>query len=131
NLQQKREEATLALERWRRRRAELTGGELEEREQEISRDRTACNRLIRSVIADVPVIKFLTDKGVLPNYAFPEEGVKLTSILSRRNDSARDEDGLLYLEYSRPASSALSEFAPGQFFYANGRQVQIERIEIG
>lgn len=130
-LLQKREEATRELERLRRRRAELTDEEFEKREQEISRDRTAINRLIRSGIDDVPVIKFLTDKGVLPNYAFPEEGVKLTSILSRRNDSARDEDGLLYLEYSRPASSALSEFAPGQFFYANGRQVQIERIEIG
>ncbi|WP_297778207.1 DEAD/DEAH box helicase [uncultured Roseovarius sp.] len=130
-LLQKREEATRELERLRRRRAELTDEEFEKREKEISRDRTEINRLIRNGIDDVPVIKFLTDKGVLPNYAFPEEGVKLTSILSRRNDSAKDEDGLLYLEYSRPASSALSEFAPGQFFYANGRQVQIERIEIG
>ncbi|WP_045834969.1 DEAD/DEAH box helicase [Hyphomicrobium sp. 99] len=130
-LLQKREEATRELERLRRRRAELTEEEYEKREAEISRDRTAINRLIRSGIDDVPVIKFLTDKGILPNYAFPEEGVKLTSILSRRNDHARDEDGLLYLEYSRPASSALSEFAPGQFFYANGRQVEIERIEIG
>lgn len=130
-LLEKREEATRELERLRRRRAELTDEEFEKREKEISRDRTEINRLIRNGIDDVPVIKFLTDKGVLPNYAFPEEGVKLTSILSRRNDSAKDEDGLLYLEYSRPASSALSEFAPGQFFYANGRQVQIERIEIG
>ena len=130
-LLEKREEATRELERLRRRRAELTDEEFERREQEISRDRTEINRLIRSGIDEVPVIKFLTDKGVLPNYAFPEEGVKLTSILSRRSDSARDEDGLLYLEYSRPASSALSEFAPGQFFYANGRQVQIDRIEIG
>lgn len=130
-LLQKREEATRELERLRRRRAELTEEEFAKREGEISRDRTEINRLIRSGIDDVPVIKFLTDKGVLPNYSFPEEGVKLTSILSRRNDTARDEDGLLYLEYSRPASSALSEFAPGQFFYANGRQVQIERIEIG
>ena len=130
-LLKKREEATRELERLRRRRAELTDEEFEKREAEIARDRTEINRLIRSGVDDVPVIKFLTDKGVLPNYAFPEEGVKLTSILSRRNDNARDEDGLLYIEYSRPASSALSEFAPGQFFYANGRQVQIERIEIG
>lgn len=130
-LLEKREEATRELERLRRRRAELTDEEFEKREAEIARDRTEINRLIRSGIDDVPVIKFLTDKGVLPNYAFPEEGVKLTSIVSRRNDNARDEDGLLYIEYSRPASSALSEFAPGQFFYANGRQVQIDRIEIG
>ncbi|MCE5972601.1 DEAD/DEAH box helicase [Sinirhodobacter sp. WL0062] len=135
-LIEKREEATKELTRLRKRRAELTDEEFEKREGEISRDRTEINRLIRSGIDDVAVIKFLTDKGILPNYAFPEEGVKLTSILSRRNDTSRnaaskDEDGLLYVEYSRPASSALSEFAPGQFFYANGRQVQIERIEIG
>ena len=130
-LLEKREEATSELAKLRRRRAELTDEEFEKREKEISRDRTEINRLIRNGIDDVPVIKFLTDKGVLPNYAFPEEGVKLTSILSRRNDTAKDEDGLLYLEYSRPASSALSEFAPGQFFYANGRQVQIERVDIG
>ncbi len=130
-LLEKREEATKEHKRLQKRRAELTEEEFKKREAEISRDRTEINRLIRSGIDDVPVIKFLTDKGILPNYAFPEEGVKLTSILSRRNDSARDEDGLLYLEYSRPASSALSEFAPGQYFYANGRQVQIDRIEIG
>ena len=132
-LAEKREEATKELKRLQKHRAELSDEEYQRREQELNRDRTEINRMIRSGIDDVPVIKFLTDKGILPNYAFPEEGVKLTSILSRRNDAAvaRDEDGLLHKEYSRPASSALSEFAPGQFFYANGRQVQIDRIEIG
>lgn len=132
-LTEKREEATKELKRLQKHRAELTDEEYQRREQDLNRDRTEINRMIRSGIDDVPVIKFLTDKGILPNYAFPEEGVKLTSILSRRNDAAvaRDEDGLLHKEYSRPASSALSEFAPGQFFYANGRQVQIDRIEIG
>jgi DEAD/DEAH box helicase domain-containing protein len=132
-LVEKREEATKELKRLQNRRAELTDDEFKRREQDIARDRTEINRLIRSGIDEIPMIKFLTDKGILPNYAFPEEGVKLTSILSRRNEGAvpRDEDGLLHVEYSRPASSALSEFAPGQFFYANGRQVQIERIEIG
>jgi DEAD/DEAH box helicase domain-containing protein len=132
-LSEKREEATKELRRLQKHRVELTEEEYQRREQDLSRDRTEINRLIRSGIDEVPVIKFLTDKGILPNYAFPEEGVKLTSILSRRNDGAvaRDEDGLLHKEYSRPASSALSEFAPGQFFYANGRQVQIDRIEIG
>ncbi|MEQ8515065.1 MAG: DUF1998 domain-containing protein [Chromatocurvus sp.] len=130
-LVETREEVTRALKQLKSRRAELTDEEFQKRQAELERDRTAINRLIRTGIDDVPVIKYLTDQGLLPNYAFPEEGIKLTSILSRRNDNARDEDGLLYLEYSRPASSALSEFAPGQFFYANGRQVQIERLEIG
>ena len=135
-LIEKRDDATKELQHLRKRRAEITDEEFEKREGEISRDRKAINRSIRSGIEDVEVIKFLTEKGILPNYTFPEEGVKLTSILSHRSDPAKqavskDEDGLLYVEYSRPASSALSEFAPGQFFYANGRQVKIDRIEIG
>ena len=131
SLVQKRDEVTRELDRLRRRQAELTDEEFKKRTAEFVRDRKAINRMITKGIDKVLVIKYLTDKGLLPNYAFPEEGIKLTSILSRRNDHAHDEDGLLYLEYSRPASSALSEFAPGQFFYANGRQVQIERIDIG
>jgi DEAD/DEAH box helicase domain-containing protein len=132
-LVEKRDDATKELKHLQKRRAELTEEEFQRREQDINRDKTEINRMIRSGIDEVPVIRFLTDRGILPNYAFPEEGVKLTSILSRRNDGAvpRDEDGLLHVEYSRPASSALSEFAPVQFFYANGRQVQIDRIEIG
>jgi DEAD/DEAH box helicase domain-containing protein len=132
-LVDKRDEATKELKQLHKRRAELTEKEFKEREQEVNRDKTEINRLIRSGIDEVPVIKFLTDKGVLPNYAFPEEGVKLTSILSRRSDNTGkgDDDGLLHVEYSRPASSALSEFAPGQYFYANGRQVRIDRIEMG
>ena len=130
-LVERREEATRELKRLRARRAELTEEEFARQAGEIERDRTEINRLIRSGIDDVRVIRFLTDKGILPNYAFPEEGVKLTSILSRRGDTVRDEDGLLHVEYMRPASSAMSEFALGQIFYANGRQVEIKRIEIG
>lgn len=135
-LVEKREEAKQEHKNLRRRRDELDKNEFERLEGEITRDITEINRLIRSGIDDVWVIKFLTDKGILPNYTFPEEGVKLTSILSRhgntgRNDTTNDEEGLLYLEYSRPASSALTEFAPGQIFYADGRQVEIQRIEIG
>ena len=130
-LLQKRQELTREMARLKRRRAELTQKEFAELENKINRDRKELNRLIRTGIDDVSVLKFLTDKGVLPNYAFPEEGVKLTSILARRDETGGpDGDGLLYLEYSRPASSALSEFAPGQIFYANGRQVEIERIEM-
>lgn len=130
-LIEKRDEATREQEKLRRRRAELTDQEFERLDGELASDKAEISRLIRTGIDDVAVLKFLTDKGVLPNYAFPEEGVKLTSILSRRSDGVRDEDGLLYLEYVRPASSALTEFAPGQYFYANGRQVRIERLEIG
>ena len=130
-LVEKREEATNELKRFRKREAEFTKEEFEKRKKDIERDRMEINSMIRTGIDEVPVIKFLTDKGVLPNYAFPEEGVKLTSILFRQDSKKGGTEDPLQIEYSRPASSALSEFAPGQYFYANGRQVQIERIEIG
>lgn len=75
-LIEKRDEATKELARLKKRRAELTEDEYARREQDLNRDRTEINRLIRSGIDEVQVIKFLTDKGILPNYAFPEEGVK-------------------------------------------------------
>jgi DEAD/DEAH box helicase domain-containing protein len=128
-LKAKRDEVTKEQRRLQRRKEEYEKDKYDKLQAELDRDKKAINRLIRSGIEDASVLKFLTDKGLLPNYAFPEEGVKLTSILARR-ESPADDDGLLYLEYSRSASSALSEFAPGQTFYADGRQVKIDRLDL-
>jgi DEAD/DEAH box helicase domain-containing protein len=100
---------------------------------EIQGEKGEINQAIRKSIDDIHVLQFLTDRGILPNYTFPEEGVKLKSILVRQSeDGRRRENGedLVTLEYMRPASSALSEFAPGQSFYANGREVRIDRIDV-
>jgi DEAD/DEAH box helicase domain-containing protein len=130
-LVDKREELTKEKRKLRGREAEFTPVEFKKLEDAIEQDRKEINRLIRKGIDDVPVIKFLTDRGRLPNYAFPEEGVKLTQLLSRREGgAASDEDNLFSVEYQRPASSALSEFALGQTFYANGRQVKISRLDM-
>ena len=130
-LVDKREELTKEKRKLKAREAEFTPEEFKKLGDAIEQDRKEINRLIRKGIDDVPVIKFLTDRGRLPNYAFPEEGVKLTSLLSRREgNAASDEDNLFSVEYQRPASSALSEFALGQTFYANGRQVEISRLDM-
>ena len=130
-LVDKREELTRQKRKLKSSQAEFTPEELTKLEGAIEQDRKEINRLIRNGIDDVSVIKFLTDRGRLPNYAFPEEGVKLTSLLSRREgNAASDEDNLFSVEYQRPASSALSEFALGQTFYANGRQVEISRLDM-
>lgn len=130
-LVDKREELTKEKRKLKAREAEFTPEEFKKLEDAIEQDKKEINRLIRKGIDDVPVIKFLTDRGRLPNYAFPEEGVKLTSLLSRREgNSASEEDSLFSVEYQRPASSALSEFALGQTFYANGRQVEISRLDM-
>ena len=130
-LVDKREELTKAKRKLAAKQAEFTPDEYEKLVDRIEQDRKEINRLITKGIDDVSVIKFLTDRGRLPNYAFPEEGVKLTSLLSRREDSGSgDEDNLYSVEYMRAASSALSEFALGQIFYANGRQVEISRLDM-
>jgi DEAD/DEAH box helicase domain-containing protein len=130
-LVDKREELTKEKRKLKVREAEFTPEEFKKLEDAIEQDRKEINRLIRKGIDDVAVIKFLTDRGRLPNYAFPEEGVKLTSLLSRREgNAASDDDNLFSVEYQRPASSALSEFALGQTFYANGRQVEISRLDM-
>jgi DEAD/DEAH box helicase domain-containing protein len=77
----------------------------------------------------------LTDAGLIPNYAFPEAGVELKSVLWRKRTEDDPEDSGAYLslpaeKYERPAHSALSEFAPENVFYANRRRVEIEQINM-
>ncbi|MCA1412671.1 DEAD/DEAH box helicase [Bradyrhizobium sp. NBAIM20] len=129
----RRNELDAEAKRVKRRAHEMTEEKLNERLAEIKRDKGQINHAIRQSIDDVSVLRYLTDKGVLPNYAFPEEGVKLKSILSRQSDDGRrieNGDNLVTREYVRPASNALTEFALGQTFYASGREVQIERIDL-
>ena len=80
---------------------------------------------------------FLTDEGLIPNYAFPEAGVTLKSVIYRsreqdEEDAGPDEHGdeRNVYEYVRPAASALSELAPENEFYAGGNRVSVDRIDL-
>ena len=77
--------------------------------------------------------EFFADEGLLPNYAFPESGVVLKSVIYRKKDSISDDSGKKYdiftYEYERAGSSAISEFAPNNSFYAGGRKVSIDQID--
>jgi DEAD/DEAH box helicase domain-containing protein len=81
------------------------------------------------------LLNTLTDAGLIPNYAFPEAGIELKSVLWRRKSSDDHTPGayvaLPAIRYERPASSALSEFAPENRFYANQRRVEIDQINMG
>ena len=74
---------------------------------------------------------FLTDEGLLPNYAFPEPGVTLNSVIYRyrRGEGNEPEKDIVVYDYLRPAAAALGEFAPENKFYAGGRRVVIKRID--
>ncbi|MEI6268566.1 MAG: DEAD/DEAH box helicase [Methylococcaceae bacterium] len=108
--------------------------EIEDLEHEL----TALQSVVNN-IKNQDTLQFLTDEGLIPNYAFPEQGVILHSVIYR---SKKDNDGAVKAvgvdkeserwtyKYERPAASALSELAPSSIFYAGGRRVEINRVDL-
>lgn len=85
----------------------------------------------RTAIRKRQVLEFMTDEGLLPNYAFPETGVKMSaSILGNvpKGEAAGKQAGISEFELVRPASSGLKDFAPGNRFYFNGMKLTINGI---
>lgn len=80
------------------------------------------------------LLNTLTDAGLIPNYAFPESGIQLKSVLWRKRGDDEPGQGryvaLKTQKYERPAQSALSEFAPENRFYANQRRVEVDQINM-
>ena len=99
--------------------------------EEITRERQGLQCILRGLNAR-NTYEFLTDEGLIPNYAFPEKGVTLRSVIWRRRQRGAGEEGGYdqeVYEYERPAVSALSELAPENEFYAGSRHVSITRID--
>ena len=111
----------------------------EEREAKDAtyREMRAYNQL-RKDLDGRPLLAMLTDEGFLPNYAFPEAGVTLKSVLWRklpgqqssgsRGDGRRSEE-LPALSYERPANVAIRELVPDGQFYAQGRRVKVDQVD--
>jgi DEAD/DEAH box helicase domain-containing protein len=80
-------------------------------------------------------LNFFTDEGLLPNYAFPEEGVTLNSVILRRKET-RDEGNerkryeALSFSFQRSAQAALGELVPEARFYAAEHQLNIEQVDL-
>ena len=92
----------------------------------------ALGRVVRD-INEKNTFEFMSDQGLLPNYAFPEAGIVLKAILYRAENTEEGEKpkGEKYTyEYSRSASSAISEFAPMNSFYAGGKKLNIDQVDI-
>ncbi|WP_424686850.1 DEAD/DEAH box helicase [Halarcobacter ebronensis] len=102
---------------------------LKEMNSELSGLKSVLVRLRRKM-----TFEFFADEGLLPNYAFPESGVVLKSVIYRRKETLSDESGGKYetftYEYERAGSSAISELAPTNSFYAGGRKVTIDQIDM-
>ena len=80
------------------------------------------------------VFNFLSDEGLLPNYAFPEAGITLKAILKRKeenqDESSKKKYEKMIYEYDRSASAAISEFAPNNSFYVDGKKLIIDQVDI-
>ncbi|MBQ3351387.1 MAG: DEAD/DEAH box helicase [Thermoguttaceae bacterium] len=83
-------------------------------------------------IDETSAYNFFTDEGLLPNYTFPEAGVKLQTNLYYKTQK-RDGDKTyksIAEEYERSSRSAIHELAPGSTFYVHGRKLEINQINL-
>ena len=99
---------------------------------ELIREKNALNSLVTQ-INDRQTLNFFTDEGLIPNYAFPEAGVILRSIIYRRKEKLREGESryeTFTFDYERPAISAINELAPESKFYAGGRKVRVDQVDL-
>jgi DEAD/DEAH box helicase domain-containing protein len=85
----------------------------------------------RTAIRKRQVLEFMTDEGLLPNYAFPETGVKMSaSILGNvpKGEAAGKQADIKEFELVRSASAGLKDFAPGNHFYFDGMKLTVNGI---
>ena len=80
-------------------------------------------------LAKTTSLELLTNHGLLPNYAFPETGVRFYGSVYNRHRTA--DKPVPPIEVVRPAASALRELAPHNHFYTHKRQFQIQQMAIG
>lgn len=84
-------------------------------------------------IQDTLTIEFMTDVGLLPNYAFPEKGIELNAdirMTKAKNDSAENIAEPMEIDIVRPASSGIKELAPGNMFFTQGHKLKVTGIDV-
>ncbi len=124
------------LRRLRRRIAKLKSRPTDEATTEeirmLERNRKGLRKVLNEMVGK-DTFNFLTDEGLIPNYAFPQAGVKLRSVIYWHRPAVPATGIKEYetdiQEYERPAAAALGEFAPENVFYARRRHVQIDRVD--
>jgi DEAD/DEAH box helicase domain-containing protein len=99
---------------------------------ELNREKEGLQEILKN-IKNQNTFNFFTDEGLIPNYAFPESGVTLRSIIYRKKTDAAAK-GPKYQtfteQYQRAAVSAIHELAPGSTFYAGGRKVKVDQVDM-
>lgn len=119
------------------------GNELEQlknQKKQISKNDPAINQideLIKATnkqyaqIMSESMIEYMTNIGLLPNYAFPETGVKLQASVYASH-AKEDKDGNKAepktFELTRSASQGIKELAPGNNFYTQKYKLNISGL---
>lgn len=112
----------------------------EEQQRECEDEIHNLGRIVTSIL-NTNTFNYLSDEGILPNYAFPETGVTLHTILKEDKEpsdaahgiepAAQDKtkrSGKATRDFVRPAATAITELAPGNTFFAGGRKYKISRV---
>lgn len=76
----------------------------------------------------------LSGVGLLPNYNLLDDSTSLDVHLWWPTDDASGGDRsseALDLTYDRASRAALTELAPGAYFYADGKRVEIDAVDVG
>jgi len=128
----KRDELRRAVRRIDERARALKGDEAErkkltEPQEEIDRltDEKRFTMQQLDALLNSDIWKFLCNESLLPNYAFPEKGVKLEAYVGR--GPAREPE---HHEWIRAPSAAIRELAPHNHFYASGRHVRVQGVDL-
>ena len=104
-----------------------------EREQKILSARTR-------KLGEISALEVLTEHGLLPNYAFPERGVRFSGTTYNQHASQPPQGGqkpqkveerLKTYEIVRSGSSAIRELAPANHFYTHSRVFDVQQLEVG
>jgi DEAD/DEAH box helicase domain-containing protein len=99
--------------------------------QQLENDARNIRGLMRA-IQKRSVPEYLTNKGLLPNYAFPETGVTLSATV-RSKKSATASAGAApakSIEVVRPANTALRELVPDNYFYTQGFKLKVSGLQV-
>ncbi|MCG7630891.1 DEAD/DEAH box helicase [Gordonia McavH-238-E] len=112
-------------------------GHLDEKEQE---DRKRCAGEFKALSdqryerGKLETLTGLSGVGLLPNYNLLDDSTTLDVHLwwtTGTTPGGRPQTEALDLSYQRGSSTALTELAPGAYFYAGGKRVEIDAVDIG
>lgn len=104
--------------------------------EELYQQKENYQNLIKSCFSEKLFFNFLTDEGLLPNYAFPEEGIQVKSVIFLRRGKKEDKKNgaskpaVETFEFSRAAGSALKELSPSSHFYVKEHILHVDQVNI-